>query len=187
MQKNDLEHLQTADIGLSFSDSFIGRAIRYFETKRSGSARYSHAWLALGDLTIQPEVIESLSKVTRSPVQKYYGRKIIVYRNNKLTKAQCNEIGMKCAERANHGYAWLKIPLFALDAMFKTYFFTSMFGISSFQVCSNLVAWAYEKVLGYEVFGVGWRSVSPDVIDDYCMANPDIFDVVFNNSERTDL
>lgn len=178
MPKTELERLQSADIGLSSSDSFVGRAIRYFEAAQSGSARYSHAWIALGKLTDKPQVIESLWKIARSPVGKYADQKIIVYRHKNLTRGQRNEVALKCVELTNHSYGTLKIPLFALDGIFRTYFFTKMFGVSSFKVCSNLVAWAYESVLGHEVFGTCWRSVTPDVIDDYCQAHPDTWEVV---------
>jgi hypothetical protein len=151
-----------------------------FQKMRSGGSRVSHAALALGHLTEKPEVIESLWKVTRNPLNKYDGQEIIILRKKDLTLGQRNEIALKCVSVEQQSYGILKIPLYGLDALFKTYWFSKNLGLSNFKVCSNLIAWSYEKVLGKQVFGVPWRCVTPDVIDDFCDHNPE-WEEVYNS------
>src|SRR3989304_3442715 len=135
--------LKPADIILSRTDAWLSKAIRAFEKKRTGSARFSHAAMALGDLTEKQEVIESLWKIQRSPLAKYEKESIVVYRHKLLTDAERREIAFEALAVSNDAYAVLKIPLFMLDSAFNTYFFTSKLGVSSFKVCSNLAAFSY--------------------------------------------
>lgn len=177
----EVPELEAGDIILTRANTLLSKAIRWFEKKRSGDSRFSHAALALGELTTQEEVIESLIKVTRGPLSKYNGQQIIVYRMKGLTDKQRNEIVLKAVSVEKEGYAWFKIPLFAMDSIFRTYFFTRYFGLSNFKVCSELIAWAYETVLGKKPFGLGWRSVSPDVIDDFCANGPLNWEVIYSS------
>lgn len=160
--------LLAGDIILSRQDKFFSRVIRWFGKQKTGEAGYSHAAMALGELTLEPAVIESLFRVVQSPLTKYEGQEIVVYRMKSIDQMTRNRIAARALSVSNEGYGVLKIPLFAMDSVFKTYWFTSTFGVSSFKVCSNLIAWSYEKVLSRLPFGIGWRSVSPDGIDDMC-------------------
>ena len=195
--------LKPCDIILSRTDAWLSKAIRAFEKKRTGSARFSHAAMALGDLTEKQEVIESLWKIQRSPLAKYEKESIIIYRHKLLTDIERREISLIALSVSNAPYALLKIPLFALDAAFNTYFFTSKLGISSFKVCSNLAAWSYHQYFKQKsedlftsgvpfpknswqkryaengVFDTGWKSTSPDTIDDNNREEPELWEQVY--------
>lgn len=177
--------LLPADIILSCSDAWISKQIRDVGKLASGSCRVSHASLALGNLTEKPECIESLWKVTRSPISKYENEQIVIWRNKTLSRGKRNEIALKMVSIERDGYGLLKLPLFFLDAVFKTYFFTQHFGVSNFKVCSEAIAWAYEKALNKpSYFGCGWRSVSPDIIDDQCSANVKEWECVYDSISK---
>lgn len=135
-------------------------------------ARFSHTAMALGDGLC----IESLWRVRINPVSKYDNQECVVWRipdatilehNPGKTPMQIREsVSKHTLMSAGDGYGIFKIPLFALDYVFQTYFFTSKLGFSSFKVCSNLYAYAWSKY-GNIDFGVNWRSVSPDYLDDW--------------------
>ena len=172
----NLPYLHPADIILSRSGTFFSKAIRFFEKLKSGSANYSHSAMCLSDR----EVIESLWRVTVNPTSKYENEDIVIYRPKFLTMDQKRSVVNRSLKIEGQAYGVLKIPLFAMDAVFKTYLFTQTFGISHFKVCSNLIAWAYYKELGHDdIFGTGWRSVSPDVIDDYCSRWPLLWEKIY--------
>lgn len=173
--------LMAGDVILSRSQTWLSRKIRLFEKWRSGGSRFSHALLALGELTEKPEVIEALWKVTRNSLEKYSDQEIVIYRKKNLTQGQRNEIALKCVSVERSTYGIMKIPLLALDAMFRTYWFSQHLGFSNFKVCSELIAWAYDEVLNESVFGCNWRSVSPDVIDDYCIQTQE-WEMIFSQS-----
>lgn len=183
-----LPDLLPGDIILSRQNNWLSKSIRWFGKRATGSARFSHAAMALGHLTEKPECIEALWKVTRSPLSKYENQEIVVYRMKNLDIGVRNEIALRAISIEQQAYGLLKIPLFALDGVFKTYFFTSHFGLSHYKVCSELAAWAYEKTfdkfkktvladlckrLGKNPpFKKGWRSISPDFLDDHCSKSP---------------
>ena len=90
------------------------------------------------------------------------------------------------------------IGLMALDRLFNTFFFTKSYGVKSWKVCSQLVAWVFHKVPKYVVanqylmrvaredefcscslnyeFGEEWRSVTPDMMQDWCVKE-DMFSI----------
>lgn len=177
------------DIILSRSNTWLSKSIRHFEAKRSGDgrikgSRYSHALMALGITWPGEYVIESLVRVTVSPFDKYDDQEIVIWRRKDLDLNQRIQIASKAISVRKDSYGIFKIPLFALDSVFGTYKFSKYLGLSNFKVCSNLIAWTYEKTLGVKQFGKSWRSVTPDVIDDYCMLNPHEYDeIILKSSE----
>ena len=150
-------------------DTTFARLIGWFESwKDKAPADATHVAGSLGG----HEIIESLGKVTRGSVWKYADIPIRVWRLKGIGYDKRVNIAARWDTVEHQKYAWTKIPLFALDSLFSTYFFTRTFGLSSFKVCSNLIAWAYEKEVGYK-FGAVWRSISPDDIDDFCAEHPE--------------
>lgn len=176
-------NLLPGDILLSRKNTWLSRTIRKFGKIKTGSAKVSHAALCLGKLTEKPEVIEALWKVIRNPLSKYDKEQIVIFRKRGLNQAQRNEIALKCISVENQAYGILKLPLFALDSLTHSYFFTQTFGLSNYKVCSNLIAWAYEKAAGIK-FGVGWRSVQPDTIYDFCVSKQQDWEIILNGLSR---
>lgn len=175
-----LNDLKAGDIILTRSDTLLSRIIRWAGKKRTGAARVSHAAMALGDLVSSPSCVESLWHVEVSPLSKYEGQEIIVWRLIDMTEEERERMAVRALTQCNMGYASGKIVLFLFDCIFRTYFFTRLFGVSNYKVCSNLIAWAREKENGKK-FGIGWRSVQPDTIDDWCRRNKKKAEMVYSS------
>lgn len=166
--------LKPADLILSKSDSVVSWVIRFFEALQTGSADYSHAAMALGELVEPESVIEQLLMVVINPVKKYIGRDIAIFRNTNWSDLQRIQIACMMQQQMRQPYGILKIPLNMLDCIFRTYWFTQTFGISHFKECMQSYAWCAYKIIGTDnIFGCGWRSVSPDIAHDYCLNNPE--------------
>lgn len=201
MDSRKIPTLKPGDIILARSGDWISGTIRWFSKRRTGSARFSHAALALGNMHIVPSVIEAITRIRINPLKKYRNQPIIIYRNKHLTSTALRSVVTQALTITNQGYAWLKLPLFAFDALFKTYWFTQYLGITNFKVCSNLIAWVYyatfkglelhslkgfseytemlDRFKSDKVFGINWRSTSPDTIDDWCVTHSDEWEVVY--------
>lgn len=175
--------LEPGDVILTRSPSVLSRIIRLAGIRRTGEARVSHAAIALGNMIKPPSCVEALWTVTISPLRKYLDQEIVVWRLSALSRLSRERIAIKALTRCNRLYAPLKLPLFLLDSIFRTYFFTRTFGITNYQVCSELFAWAVEKVTNEKAFGIGWRSVQPDTIDDWCRENPEKAKLVYSSLE----
>lgn len=178
MNKSDWPALQPGDILLTKSKTWLSWAIRWVESLETGQARVSHVALVLGDGLL----IESLWKVSISEIKKYHDQPVVIYRLTEgiysLDRIHVRIAAMKIAGAT---YGWLKIPLFALDAVSSymgrlfghkepIYFFTSTLGITNFRVCSQFVMYVWEKAGGYK-WPIPWKSGTPDFLDDYCAKN----------------
>ena len=164
--------LEMADLILTKSDSMISKMIQIFERRQTGASRVSHAVLALGPFNSTPAVIEQLTWMSINPLKKYEGERIVIYRNMEWPHTTKHNICVEMMKLMNQPYGFLKIPLNALDCIFKTFWFTQKFGISHFFQCMQAIAYAGYKATGQDdVYGCGWRSVTPDLADDYCREN----------------
>ena len=157
----------TIRIGLSRSNTWLSKAIRWFGKHKTGNAQYSHAFLLFGDT-----VYESLwNGVKATKYRKYRGKPHVLYTPIFVTGKQSKVIEkylLRLTESVKGSYGYTKLPLFALDALFKTYKFTNRWSITSFKVCSQLACYCFYKKIKYYKFK-NWRSMSPDDIDDFCM------------------
>ena len=156
--------VEPGDIILSRSGTWLSRTIRKFGKILSGGARFSHSALVVD----KEKILEALYTVTESPLKKYDKQDIVVWRNPEWTAEQRQQIVERLMEIRGEAYGFSKLPLFMLDSVFRTYFFTSRLGVTSFKVCSTAITWAAFKVTGdKEPFGCPWRSTQPDTIDDW--------------------
>jgi len=188
VEKSSFE-LKAGDVILSRRDTWLSKSIRWFGKVKTGKAEYSHAAMALGELSLTgDQVIESLWKVEMNDFSKYRNQDIVIWRHNLLTEKQRQNIAIRAVTLHSDGYAFFKIPLFALDSVFRTYWWTRTFGFSNFKVCSNLIAWSYEKEIGNTVFGAqGWRSTDPVGLNQWCEKNKKVWTPVLKTrSDSTD-
>lgn len=165
------------DIGFSTSNDFVSKAIRFFTSLQTKNAKKSHTFAFVTPSLI----VEAVAKIQVNPASKYAQSDIAVYRIPLSFDEQKDfEIGMLRQVRRAYGY--LKIPLFALDAIAtkitslfgrKTpvFFFTKYVGIFNIPVCSQLVLWGLYKFTSYKLKDAGgnivsWRIVSPDYFED---------------------
>jgi len=75
-------------------------------------------------------------------------------------------------------YSIIRIILQLLDQMFNTNYFTKRIKDPEQQVCSSLVAWCYDAVLGVRFNGVNWASCEPDDIDDESLKDDTEFETI---------
>lgn len=178
------KYMETAflsgDIGLSRSEGFISKAIRFFTSWHTKDAWCNHAF---GFVTPE-DIVEAQARIAINPKKKYDGEQVRVYR---IPLSQDERMNFKYGllrrhNEAWHSYGYLKLPLFALDAICTkvstfwghnkpVFFFTKIFGISNIPVCSQLIVWALHTFTKYrlkDIFDeeVNWKCISPDYLDD---------------------
>jgi hypothetical protein len=174
-----MPHLFPADIVLTRGEGWMSKAIRWFGARKSGSSRVNHAAGAIDSRL----VIESLNRVkVRDFWKAYADTPLCVWRFRRFTMDERNTISDLLLDHDSEGYGWGKIGLLALDSLIpgQHYPFSRWLGVSHFKVCSNLLAYSYTKATGKNWFGLNWRSVTPDAIDDFCHANPQDWQLVWD-------
>lgn len=158
-------------IGLSRADTWLSKSIRWFGKRKTGDARYSHAFIKVDD-----DIVESWSTGLRiRPYSAYSNIDHILYTPTFLSVSEARKIRLEALIQVGTYkgiYGFFKLPLFALDAIFKTYWFTKNVGVRSFKVCSQWSTYLFYKYAHYPHF-CNWRSMSPDDIDDFCKDNPE--------------
>jgi hypothetical protein len=158
--------------------------IRYFESRHTGKARITHVALAMGDAWPRDRhLIEASWRVRAAAVRYYMDTPMIVFRARPeiLSERERVRAAVMAAACLRDTYGFGKIMLTGLDCLFRTYWFTQRFGLTHYKHCANLVAWALYQGTGRHLFGgLNWRSVTPDLIDDWCSARMSDWDVVWN-------
>lgn len=197
--------LEPYDIICSRGSGWISRAIMKSQKRKTGGSRVSHVAIGVGNVLGEDQVIEALWQVKRHQAKKYYGQKIVIYRNRILTLAERYAIMLTACKLEDKRYPVGKIALFWLDHTFKTDFFSGRVGFLQRQVCSGLAAWApfetfskypeshlqemvtkspyLEKLARNKIFGWPWKVVTPDDIDDYCQGHPEEWQEIYNSIE----
>ncbi len=173
-------NLFSGDIGLSSSNDWVAKGIRFFTSLHTGKAVKSHAWAAVGDGLL----IESLANIRINQIEKYDNpvfTELTIYRIP-LTENERHSFRKNMMLKAAEGYGWTKLPMFALDSIVTAisrlfgrkkpvFFFTSHAKIFSIPVCSQLVVYGLNKFTSYRILDVWgnkveWRVVSPDYFED---------------------
>jgi len=192
----------TGTIGLQKADSAIGKVIVFFERLRDrpngwnpfklGEASKSHVFI----LTDGSNLIEThmFQGVRSKPYFLYDKKDIELYMPTFINDIIKKNMVSILRYVVGDSYGWGKLPLHALDGIFKTYWFTKKMGISNFKDCTNLAGWIYKvtptektnpivlykiakgkydspKALNYE-FGCKWQSLQPDKQNDFIKNNP---------------
>jgi len=152
-------------IGLSRRKSWISKTILFFGKRKTGSAFYSHAFLLLMEEGLVIE--ETFFGLRIRQYEKVYSKiPHVLYRPKFFTKEEY--ISIKSAALRQVGtiqgiYGYTKLPVMALDALFKTYWFSKHIGLKHFKVCSQ---WIMYLLKDHYDSAKNWRTYSPDDIDD---------------------
>lgn len=168
------------DIGLSSSKGWMSKVIKFLTSWQTGKATKTHSFVCV----LEDLIVEATNKISLNSIDKYASPnfpEVDVYRLP-LDDEDRDRLRQGLLNRVNWAYGWLKLPLFALDAITtklasligrKTpiFFFTKTFGISNIPVCSQLVVWAIHKHTSYMLRDkdgkmVNWKTVSPDFLED---------------------
>lgn len=183
--------LQTGDIFLTRSDTWLGRAIRFAQrVPGEEPSQVNHVGVILSGDDYHPELretavsIEALWKVRRGYFRRFYGpgtegeRSLVaVYRDVTLTPAEREEIYLSSRLYAGRHYGVAKIPLHAADWAVSrllgrnVHAFRRLARLDRYPICSWLVAQAYAST--GRAFGVPAGCASPDDIWDFVTSHPE--------------
>jgi hypothetical protein len=175
--------LEPGDIILTHGRGLFSVMIRFFGRLASGDSKVNHAAMFIGSFGEGDcYVVEAVGRIRIERLAVYDDTPCRVWRMNGLSQDMKVAIRAKATSINSQGYGWTKLPLFVLDSLFRTYWFTQKMGITHYKVCSQFIAWAYCKALGLDtIFGIGWRSVSPDRMDDHCIAHSALWHLVHDS------
>lgn len=153
---------------------WVGKAIVLGGKLATGEAHHSHVGIKIGNLVYESLVLGGVS--CRNYKTAYENRPHDLIRIPKMFMPASNE---RAAKRYLEGligqfdglYGMGKIPLLAMDSIVsfvvrkRIFWFTQTFGVMSFKVCSNLVAYILYKFGNGDEFCElfkNWRSQMPD-------------------------
>lgn len=173
---------QPGDIFVTRGDSFISKAIRFF-SRSGGESRtmVNHTGLIVTEGTsASAEIVEALTKVKRrkfSAYQRSTSTQVAVFRPINVTDDQIVTIVDRAVGYVGDGYGYLKIVAHLIDwCLGGRYVARRVVAMDNYPICSWVVAQAYADA-GLN-FGVPAGAASPDDIWDFCLANPDKYEVV---------
>jgi hypothetical protein len=118
------------------------------------------------------EIVEALRKVVVRPISAYArtrSRLLVCRRPGGLDPDQKQKIVEKAQQYRGRKYGVGKIFAHALDRLFNNrYVFRRLARMDDYPICSWLVAFAYDRVLGHH-FGVPPNAAQPDDLLDHCV------------------
>lgn len=177
---NQIPPILAGDIGLSASDTFLSKGIRFFGKLQTGSANRSHAFAGIH----RQQIIEALVRVRIDDYTKYHGQDFELW-ELPLTAEDRNNFHDGMTKTAGDSYGWGKIPLHAADSTASflrnfwrkkedrkpVFFFTAKLGVTAFKDCSQLTVWGLHHFTDYRLLDenrkeVNWKTVSPDYLQD---------------------
>lgn len=134
------------DIGLSYSDSFIGKIIRIAQALVGDWAVYSHAFIVLDD----GYIMEALPQGASVQRLDKYPEGSVVYSQFDLTESQRADICVEALRLEGTPYGWLDFLAIGLHRFVKRDHFLPRFVHRKVQssgkmICSQLVAEAYRR------------------------------------------
>ena len=149
---------------------YIWRAIRGTQQE----VRFYHAGLIID----QDTMIEQQSDVRIRNTDKIFGKNYIIWRNKKLADYQRDLIVLIAKADLGKGYdillcfgklfTWLTgIPIF-----------TRWIQAKEKEICVTRVAKWYKIGANIDFGKLTWHEITTDIIDDYCMAHPEEWEIV---------
>lgn len=177
--------LQPGDIFLSRSNSWFGRAIRWFTREGAEPAtKVNHVGIIVeGGPLDQAVAVEALQTVKRHSfwdARVESGGAVAVFRPLNLTPEQTQRIVRYCEAQVGKRYGYHKIVLHGLRkfgparaAIDRVW---SRVGWDRYPICSYLVARAFETC-GLD-FGVAATLAVPDDIWDFCRDHPEKYELI---------
>jgi len=175
--------IQPGDIILTYGNSFISKAIRFFSrTIGEKRTKVNHVGLTVVEGSLESCIIvEALSKVVKHLLWYGYGPKsedkVAIYRPLNINKSDIDKIVTYANLQVNKKYGYFKIATHLLDwLLFGAYFFRRLTNNKNYPICSWLVAYSYSEVGKH--FNVDPGAAQPDDIWDFIIENPDKYELV---------
>ncbi len=166
------------DVVLDHGSTALAKAIQACQTALDGpdavdgEAFMNHAKMVV-DCTGM--IVEALESVVIRPWRKSAAGVVEsqIWRLRTLNRDQREAIAKAAVEFTGASYAWWELALLGLDAGLSrltrkpVFFFQRRLKVRSRVICSQLVATAYDAVLGPAVFGRPADQITPDEIHDH--------------------
>jgi len=163
--------LQTGDVIHVQSTGLLSELIRRFsraDEEKPTWASHSAMVLRAGE---QIEIIEALWKTVIRPITAYKDKKaklIICRKTPNIEEQQKQKMVEKAQYYEGKQYGFWEITFHVLDRFLNnSYVFRRLIKDDDYPICSWLVAYVYDRVLGYR-FGVPPNAAQPDDILDNC-------------------
>ena len=170
--------LEPADVIITKANKswFSAAILKVLRLLQDDKVKYQHAMLIVDDNTC----IEALNKIEfnnpRERFEDFERYKVIRCSLLSVHLKQAIVDRAKTLEGFKYGYKRLIFQL--LDQIFKTDWFTGGIKSEEEQICSSLVAWAYQKETGLKFNKIDWKSCEPDDIDDASIKNPTVWNTI---------
>lgn len=164
---------ETGDIVHVKGQGLLSRLIRWF-SRGGGEQRTwaSHSAMVLRCVGDEVEIIEAIYKVVVRPIKAYAGGKsrlLVSRRPGGLSEEEKEKMTEKAEDYQGRKYGYWKLFMHALDRIFNNrYVFRRLAGMDDYPICSWLVAYVYDRVLGVQ-FGGPPDAAQPDDILDHCV------------------
>jgi hypothetical protein len=171
------------DVVLSNTRSRASLWIMIGQLLRNPRARVdvTHAMVAMGGILSPPSVVEALLTVRETPLDRYEGEELVIWRPTFLSDAERYAVAVSAESLIGHWYAPGKIVLFALDGL-TGWNWSGLFGWERFKTCGNVLAWSYFNATGNAyTFGRHWKDVTPSDIDTWCLRHPETWELVYSS------
>ena len=166
--------LRPGDIVFERSESWFGRAIRWFTRGRyEPPTRINHVGMIVsGRRSGEAEVVEALWRVVKRPLSKMTGAIEVwgldggPWQEKALSEKAESYIGRR--------YGWWKLIAHLIDCLLtkirgrEVYWLRRLLRLDEYPICSWLVAYAYQTIFPKDVhaFGIPAHLVTPDDIHD---------------------
>jgi hypothetical protein len=183
---NNAALLQTGDVIHVQSRGILSKLVRFFSRANEEEiswASHSAMVLRVGE---QIEIIEALAKTVIRPITAYKGTKaklLICRKPDGIGQEQQQRMIEKAEYYEGKIYGFWEIAFHVLDRLLNnSYVFRRLIKDNDYPICSWLVAYVYDRVLGYK-FGTEPNAAQPDDILDHCVKNN--WDFIWADSEET--
>ena len=164
--------LEVGDVVHVQGRGLLGGAVRFFSRgwkERPSWASHSAMVLRVGE---EVEIIEALWKTVIRPITAYRGKKsrlLVCRKPGGIDDEKREEMVKKAEYYEGKPYGFWEIAFHALDRLVNNaYFFRRLIKDDDYPICSWLVAYVYDRVLGYR-FGTPPNAAQPDDILDHCV------------------
>jgi len=166
--------LQTGDVIHVQSRGLLANLVLFFskaDKEEPSWSSHSAMVLRVGE---EIEIIEALWKTVIRPITAYKGKesKLLVCRKpGGIEEEQKQKMVKKAEYYEGKIYGFWEITFHVLDrCLNNSYVFRRMIKDNDYPICSWLVAYVYDKVLGYH-FGAMPNEAQPDDLLDHCVDN----------------
>jgi hypothetical protein len=172
------------DLVFTASNSWLGRAIRWFtQDPGEGKTEANHVgMITKGGTRATAWLVEALWKVRNHALSRYVGRgQVAVFRPTNLTEQQKAAIAEYLAPLVGAKYGWYKLGFHAYARITGKKKVLKYMFLDKRPICSYLIAKAFSEA-GLH-FGVEPQAATPDDMMDFCIMNPDKYQIIHGMTE----